>query len=311
MNILPSMNIDKFFDELNSIEIEALRLHEKGRILRSTLDLIRFQTREIREELNYVKEDMNYEQDIVESFGGIVSIFKKLIDGAATDTKENEIRILTQEFLEIISEGCSIDLFLVESNDSDSPLCSFNNREKNELTFLLIFPTADYLNKDRIGLVAHETAHVHKNVKRFADSVLPQRKKIGESLADIFGLSMTGPLFAHSLSFFVINDIGSENASKILKNHLSFIARAEVLKHVNSGLWEGSLIRGVVLEKLERVLQGRRPNLQEDSMISKCVNEYYRDEREFKKFRIDENRITNFKNEDEDSMLYVLTAEFV
>lgn len=175
----------------------------------------------------------------------------------------------------------------------------------------MLFPSIDYLKSDRIGLIAHETAHLHDIVKKFADSVIAQRKKIGEGLADVLALCVAGPLFAHSLSFFIINDIGLERASRILDNHPSCIARITVLHYINLKLWEDPTIEKAICEMLERVFHERSPRLLEDSLISKCLGEYYKNEEEFSRFKIDENRIVNFKNENRDSILYSLCSEYV
>jgi hypothetical protein len=306
------MSIDKVLDTLSHIEIRALGLFKQGRILKSTLTLIRCQVKEIRDSLTDTRGDPIERQSIIDSIGWNIFILNKLVDVAATDTHKNEIRILAQEMLEIILRGCAIDLFLIESGSSEpSPLWNYNNRGENEVTFLLLFPSMDYLNKDRIGLIAHETAHVHDIVKRFADSMIPRRKKIDESLADILGLCVAGPLFAHSLSFFIINDIGLEKASKILDNHPSCTARAIILHYISLKLWENPCIKKAICGMLERVLHERPPTLQEDVLISKCLREYYKNEEEFSKVKIDEKRIVSFKNEDRDSRVYMLSSTYV
>lgn len=143
--------------------------------------------------------EKTYERDVIIKL--LTRRLATLNDMIKAIANENicDARTLTQEMLDIITEGCSIDLFLAESSIPQPSLENYYYREDRELTFFLLSPSSKYLTTDRIGLIAHETSHIHEVIERYTESIKSEKRKMGESLADILGLYVAGPLFAHSL----------------------------------------------------------------------------------------------------------------
>ncbi|MGD2247040.1 MAG: hypothetical protein PVF58_01440 [Candidatus Methanofastidiosia archaeon] len=298
------MHIDKIYKELENIETNASNLFKQGKILKSTLNMIHKKIEEIREVLKEIQEIEYGKESIIESTSENIVILKKLIESAKL-RDSNYVGLFTRELLEIISENCSIDLFLITLDDCWPPLWSYYKKEDTELTFILIFPGLKYLKGERIGLIAHEVSHTSETVKRFAESVKPDKKKIGEGLADILGLCIAGPLFAYSLIFFIIKDIGLDSLSKILNVHPSWIARITILHYVNSNLWETTILEEIVSKMLNKLLDNASSKPFENLLIAKCVREYDNNVAEFLRFKINEEKIVSFKS---DSLLYSLNV---
>jgi hypothetical protein len=302
------MQIDEIFKTIEHVETEAASLYMQKKILKSTLTLIRHKSKEIRNALIDITENLFEREIIFEEISRELEILNNLMRVIINSNSE-DARALTQEILSMIT-NCSLDLFLGESAVTLPSLVTYHYREDNELTFFLLFPRSDYLTVDRIGLIAHETSHVHETVQKYTESINPEKRRIGESLADILGLYTAGPLFANSLSFVIINDFGINRMHESYWYHPSWIARVTVLHHVNAGLWETASIREAVHTLLARVLRNP-PQPHDDSFIAKCVRDHDRHKEEFSTFRLDERRIVRFKNEESDSLLCRLNAFYV
>lgn len=304
------MHMNMIRRTLENHETKILNLYKQEKIFKSTLKLIYHHIEKIRETLNNITEK-TYEKDvIIELLTRRLAILNELVKAITNETM-SDARTLTQEILDIIIEDCSIDLFLAESSIPQLSLENYYHREDNELTFFLLSPSSDYLTTDRIGLIAHEASHIHEIIERYTESIRSEKRKIGESLADILGLYVAGPLFAHSLSFVIISDFGIEGVSEIYDLHPSWIARVTVLHYVNSNLWETAISKRVIHELLDRVLCSKPPQSSEDSLITKIMREYDSHAAKFLKFRIDEKRIVRFKNGESDSILYRLNAQYL
>ncbi|MBU7046139.1 MAG: hypothetical protein HXS54_06840 [Theionarchaea archaeon] len=303
------MQIDEVFKTIEHVETEAASLYMQKKILKSTLTLIRHKGKEIRDALIDITENLFEREIIFEEISLELEILNNLMR-AINNSNAKDARALTQEILSIITKGCSLDLFLDESAVPLPSLVTYHYKEGNELTFFLLFPRSDYLTTDRIGLVAHETSHVHEIVQKYTESINPEKRRIGESLADILGLYTAGPLFANSLSFVIINDFGINRMHESYWHHPSWIARVTVLHHVNAGLWETASIREAVHTLLAKVLRNS-PQPRDDLFIAKCMRNHDRHKEEFSTFRLDERRIVRFKNEESDSLLCRLNAFYV
>jgi len=304
------MHIDAVFRTLGTIETEILTFYEQEKIFRSTLDMIHHQVKDIRRTLANITENSYEKEIVIGSISREIEILNNLVK-AITSKNNSNPRILTQEILEIVTESYSIDLFLAESDIQLSSLVVYHYKEGNELTFFLLYPALGYLNTDRIGLIAHEASHVHKIIEKYTGSIKSEKRKIGESLADILGLYVAGPLFAHSLSYIILSDIGIDHLSEIHEYHPSWMARVIVLHHVSSGLWKTTVFRRVIHHSLDSVLQAGSPLPSEDLLIAKCMREHDRYVKEFSKFKLEEKRIVSFKNEESDSLLYRLNTHYV
>ena len=300
------MHIDEIFMMIEHIENEAIGLYRQKKILKSTLTLIRRKSKEIRDALTDSIEDLFEREIVFEEISRELEILNNLVR-AIVSSSAGDARALTQEILSIVTEGCSLDLFLDESVIPFPSLVTYHYREDNELTFFLLFPRLNYLNTDRIGLIAHETSHIHEIIQKYTESINPEKRKIGESLADILGLYTAGPLFAHSLSFVILNDLGIHSLHESYWFHPSWLARVTVLHYVNVDMWETPTVGEVVSTLLAQVLC-ESPQLHEDKFIAKCLRDYDRHTKEFSKFKLDEKRIVSFKSEESESLLCRLNA---
>ena len=160
------MHINMIRRTLDNHETKILDLYKEEKILKSTLKLVYHHIEKIRETLNNITEK-TYERDvIIKLLTRRLVILNDLIT-AITNENVGDARTLTQEMLEIITEGCSIDLFLTESSILQPSLENYYYKEDNELAFFLLSPRSDYLTTDRIGLIAHETSHIHEIIERF------------------------------------------------------------------------------------------------------------------------------------------------
>jgi hypothetical protein len=296
--------------KLENHETKILDLYKQEKISKSTLKLIHHQIEKIRETLNNITEKAYGKDIILELLSRRLAILNDLIK-AITNKNMHDIRALTQEMLDIITEGHSIDLFLAESSIPQPSLENYHYKEDNELTFFLLYPRSAYLTTDRVGLIAHETSHIHEIIEKYTESIKSEKRKMGESLADVLGLYVAGPLFAYSLSFVITNDFGTNCVSKIYDLHPSWIARVTVLRYVNSTLWETAIFKTVILELLDNIFYCGTPQSSEDSLIAKCMRAYDNHIVEFSKFKIDEKRIVRLKNGESDSLLYRLNAQYL
>lgn len=301
------MNMDEILEMLEKIETEINEFYRRKKVLESTLNMFVEEIGFIKKYLEDSTDDLYGREMIIKSISKKLIILEDLFNAvkcSATDDSE----LLVREMLGILAEGYSIDFF---SHVSSSPLISLENiffRGRNELTFVLLLPTPHYLNSDRIGLIAHEISHVHRIVEKYCCSLFSDKRKIGESLADVLGLYMSGPLLTFSLSSLLINDFEKATIFKILPEHPSWISRITILKYANTGLWKTSIIEETVSETLAKILNIGSIPPQENLLVTKCLRENDRNSKEFSKFKIDEKRIENLKNVDSDSVLYKLIA---
>lgn len=271
------------FERLQQYEIEISSLYKQEKILKSTFSMIYPKIANIRDFLTDIVNSVDNSSNRVGSLYKRETIIRSVTEDLTTlddlmkairNTNKTDVKRLIQELLDIVAENCSFDLFLGESTNPHSSLWNYIHREDNELTFFLLLPHSEYLNTDRAGLIAHEAAHVHEVVKRYTESIKPEKRKIGESLGDIIGLHMAGPLFTHSLSFVVINDVGVRRAHEIFDMHPSWIARVTVLHYVSSMLWETATVKSVIEGLLGRVIDCESPRPMEDQLINECMREY-------------------------------------
>lgn len=300
-----TMSIDKMFEMVEHMEVKAAELYQQKRILRSTLALIRHKCKEIRETLAEISDDSYERETILGEISKELEILSCLIK-AITNGNTGDAATLAHELLSTVVERCSLDIFLTESPVYLSSLREIHYREENELTFFLLCPESDYLETDRIGLIAHETSHTHEAVHRYTESTNAEKRKIGESLADILGLCTAGPLFVHSLSFFIINDFGLHRIRESYGVHPSWAARITVLHYANVSLWTNAILKEAVHRLLAKVLCDESPPLFDDLFIAKCMREYDNHKKAFSRFKLDERRIVSFKNGEGDSLLYRL-----
>lgn len=303
------MHTDEIFKMLKNIETEIHKLYKNNKISKSTLNMIRVHIKNIRESLINVTESIYEKEIIFKSIAeelDILDILARAIKNNASDTRA---RALTHEMLSLIAETYSIDLFLIESDPNRPPLENYCYKEEDELTFFLLFSSSDYLNQNRIGLIAHEVSHVNEIVEKNVESTRLEKRKIGEILADILGLYLAGPVFADSISFIIISDFGVNHLSKIYNRHPSWITRIIVMQIVNKEIWKTETFKRMIHEILSKVAI-ESPPLSEDLLITKSIKEYQRHKMEFGKFKINEKEIVNFKNSKSDSILYKLNARY-
>lgn len=303
------MHIHEVFMRIEQIENEAVELYRQKRILRSTLILIRRKGKDIRDAITDNLEELFEKEIVFEEISRELEVLNNLMR-AIKSRSAGDARTLTEEILSIVTEGCSLDLFLDESAIPFPSLVAYHYREDDEVTFFLLLPRSDYLTTDRIGLIAHETSHTHETVQKYTESINPEKRKIGESLSDILGLYTAGPLFAHSLTYVILNDFGIHSLHEPYWFHPSWIARVTVLHYVNASMWETLIMRDVIRTLLAQVLC-ESPQLHEDEFIAKCLRDHDRHAKEFSKFRLNEKRIVSFKSGERESLLCRLNALYV
>jgi hypothetical protein len=302
------MEINEIFKTLKIQETKIIKLYQQEKILRVTLNVIRRKIELITRNIGAFHEKSDGNEINIGSISSQLIILDDMIRAITEDKYESNAKILAQELLEKIEEDCSIEVFLTESTTSISTLWNLFSKEGNQLTFFLFFPSSDYVNADRIGLIAHETAHAHEIVEKYTQSINSRKRKIGESFADILGLYVAGLLFAKSFSFITTEDIEKDRLAEIYDVHPSWIARVIILHYVNARIWETKIIRNIIHDLTKKVLRRTSPHPSENFFIAKCIKEYEGHAIELADFRIDEKKIINFKNGEDDSLLYMLNA---
>jgi hypothetical protein len=259
--------------------------------------------------LEELTEETFEREIVIKEIDRELSVLNNLMGAMALNIL-GDAKTLAHELLNIVTGGCFIDLYLAESSYLPFPNTVYY-REGDELTFFLFFPSVEYMTHERIGLIAHETFHVQETVHKYTESTSPEKRRIGESLADVLGLYTAGLLFPHALSYVLLNDFKEHSLHEDFGSHSSWACRIHILDFVNSHLWETEAFRKAVHEALTRVVKNEPPSLREDIFIARCLREYDRLKKEFSVFMFDEKRIGSLKNGEEDSMLCRLNTQYV
>lgn len=187
----------------------------------------------------------------------------------------------------------SMDFFAIESPLKVKGLrCDFRD-ELGETSFILFAsPLCDFQNKDLLGLVAHEIAHMYPEISRFADSVKPRLAKKGEALADFLGLNLVGPAFAHAASCYVIDIVTPAESTRESLRHPTWACRLSILRHTNKDLWENTTIENWVEAHLSRLDDfGVTVPPTENMLHSRCVREADGLRGSFASFKMSEGRL--------------------
>ena len=124
------------------------------------------------------------------------------------------------------------------------PSCRFfEDSDGKEFFYLLQIPSdVDYLGKDLIGILAHEIAHLNYMVREHVNLIDEQKRKIGESIADILAYSTVEYLFSHSCVYFVKNIISIDRANSSGHNHPSWVVRLSILNFYTNVIWSEDII---------------------------------------------------------------------
>lgn len=302
------MEIYEVFKTLKSQENKVIKLYQQEKILKVTLNMIRRKIEQMTRNIGFLDEKFDGNEINISSISNQLIILDDMIKAITESKYESNAKILAQELLGKIEENCSIEVFLAESTISLSTLWNFCSKEGNQLAFFLFFPSSDYLNADRLGLIAHEMAHAHEIVGKYTQSINSIKRKIGESFADILGLYVAGLLFAKSFSFIITEDIDKDRLGEIYDVHPSWITRVIILHYVNARIWETRIIRNAIHNLTKKVLRKTSPHPSENFFIAKCIKEYGGHAIELADFKINEKKIITFKNGEDDSLLYKLNA---
>lgn len=304
------MYIDEIMAVIENMENKTIEFYRGKRILKSTLNLVCHRIKRIREILREPGDDTFEREIVLQEISEELVVLNDLVR-AMTVNIPGDAKALAHELLSTVTaEKCHIDLYLAELGRLSSPRIYYY-REGNELTFFLFFPSVKYTTHDRIGLIAHETSHVQETVHKYTGSTSSEKRRIGESLADILGLYTAGPLFSHALSFIVLNDFKEHPLHEDFCSHPSWACRIHILDFVNSDLWETEAFKRAVHESLARAVRNEPPLPREGLFIALCLREYDRLRKEFSVFLLDEGRIGSLKNGEEESILCRLNTQYM
>ncbi len=289
-------NTQTFSILLEEIRNKTVDLRKHGLIQRCTEDFFLQSYKELKEEIEFYRiRSSDIDDSILQSTLNTFIILKSILEKIEKRESVDETYILyLKELLNKVEAIENFDIFVVNI-ERDVSLYCYYHQFLNSLSFILILPKVpNYLDLNMVGLLAHETAHTNQIVQEFLNSRRSERKRIGESLADLLGFILTDSLFLHSAVYLVLHVIGLENSITTGKSHLSWMARIVVLRHLNNSIWNNDRILRNKERYFERLVEGyKRISPLEAPWIAKCIREGITRKDDFLKFKIDESILIN------------------
>lgn len=292
------MYIDDVFDLLQEIEDKSLYLSRKGLINTSTRNFFFKGSRDIKNEIKRHKRSKIGEKIVLENIVYQMLLYKDILILIEKGITGEKFYIeLLKEVIEKFNNFTDIDIFLLSLGPENYPFCYLNSYNK-ELTFILILPgNINYLSKKLGGLLTHETSHLHPIINRYIYSIRSEKQKVGESLADLLGLILAGPVFSYSMGYLVKNIIGLPNSTiPTSQTHPSWAVRAGILYYLNKSIWT----LDTTMKKIESYLNElssifTQVSVAEERLLGKCIREGENYMNEFIRFKIDENILSSIK----------------
>ncbi len=161
---------------------------------------------------------------------------------AAMERKTNstEIELLAAELLSKFKpELGKVETFLARSPRQSLDASVIFGEAEDEMTLAILTPVAPADPAETRGLVAHEVAHVERDVSSKIFSIKPGLARRGEVLADLFALSSLGPAFAWALASVAGGSMGGNGST----SHPPMSLRFEVARGSLEQLWDEPRVR--------------------------------------------------------------------
>ena len=293
---------------LNEIKTKSESLYSNGIIKKATRDFFLKKYNQLKEELETYKNesDIAHRESIFKLASEIDELYR-VLDSIEKGQYELQNGPFFKELLNKYVDYEEIDLWVLVL-PCRSPNCRFfGDEDGKEFFYLLQIPCdVDYLSRDLIGILAHEVAHVSPIVNGFVNSIHERRRKIGESIADIFAYSTVEYLFSYSCVYFVKNIITIEKIGILKPRHPSWANRLNVLSFYTDKIWVDSQIIQRNMDVLDTILC-QLPDLNDLSiseweLYHSIAREWKNLQRELMKYKIDEEILINLENLDEVEM---------
>ncbi|RLI78852.1 hypothetical protein DRP05_06025 [Archaeoglobales archaeon] len=295
--------MSEILEKLENIKLKAEELYSTNLIKDITRKLFLQKYNSLYQEIEYYStypqlyEDWKIESIIsqIEEFNHILSAIEEGIDERKHKKFFNELILKIGDFNEL-------DLWIIRM-PYKIPSCRVFS-DNSELCFILQIPEKpDYLDTNLLGVLAHEPAHIHHFVRSKIESIKEEKRKVGESLADILAYSIVEYMFTHSSVFIVREIIGVSKACESKETHPSWLARITVLRSVTDEIWSNSVIiqrNSVALDRLLAVLP--LLNTSEEFLVQEILKEARMLMSEWIKYKTDENLLSKLEHLSDDEV---------
>lgn len=286
-------------DKLRDLKKRYKNLYERGDIIQSTYQLASEGINKLIDQISeFEKPDYPIRDDIIKSVINESILYEDILESVEKEKyRDSPYYYFIQELLwKIVDAKPKMDIIIVPSSVEYERMRCGHYLNKNEFTFVLVVnEKLGFLTENLAGLIAHETAHVDYMVNQYAVSIRPERKKVGESLADLLGFITVGPLYTYSMMHW-FHVIGVDNSLLLGSHHPSWIARACVINSISDKIWKNQFIREKSKEWIRKlILYLDRLSIQEQMLLIDYIKEGERELDRFINFKIDENVLGSTK----------------
>lgn len=287
---------------LENVKIQAEELYGSGLIREPTKNLF-FQIHDLlSEEIEYFSNNPERcEHSDLESIVSQIEEFNHVLSTIKEKTDVKEHREFFNEVIQRLGSFNEIDLFVIRM-PYRVPRCRFQIEE--DLCFILQIPLEpDYLNSNLFGLLTHEMAHIHPVVDSKVQSIKGEKRKIGESLADILAHCIVEYMFAYSFAYQVRNIIGLAGACELRETHPSWLARIRVLRGLMDDIWRNPYIAQRNIKIIVDLLN-LLPSLSttEELLVQEALREGKNWMSEWLKYKTDEDLLERLEYLDHDEV---------
>lgn len=290
------------FQRLENIKTTAQELYDAGLVGEPAKNYFVRVHHSLSKEIEYFSSNPEWcEHSDLESIVTQIEEFNHVLSTIKEKTDVKEHREFFNEVIQRLGSFNEIDLFVIRM-PYRVPRCRFQIEE--DLCFILQIPSEpDYLNSNLFGLLTHEMAHIHPVVDSKVLSTKGEKRKIGESLADILAHCIVEYMFTYSSAYQIRNIIGLAGACELRETHPSWLARISVLRGLMDDIWRNPLIAQRNIKIIVNLLN-LLPSLSttEELLVQESLKEGKNWVSEWLKYKTDEDLLERLEYLDHDEV---------
>ncbi|MFO7966792.1 MAG: hypothetical protein R6U44_04255 [Archaeoglobaceae archaeon] len=290
------------FQRLENIKTTAQELYDAGLVGEPAKNYFVRVHHSLSKEIEYFSSNPEWcEHSDLESIVNQIEEFNYVLSTIEGEADIKEHREFFNEVIQRLGSFNEIDLFVIRM-PYRIPRCRFQIEEG--ICFILQIPSEpDYLNNNLLGLLTHEMAHVHTLIDSKVQSIKKEKRKIGESLADILAHIIVEYMLTYSSVYLIRNTIGLQGAFELRELHPSWLARISVLRGVMDDIWSNPHIAQRNIDLIINLLN-LLPSLSttEELLIQEVLREGKNWVSEWLKYKTDEDLLERLEYLDHDEV---------
>jgi hypothetical protein len=272
-NMAPVVNQGSKYAEKNiaALDITSTELLRIGKIKPITKEYCSKLCDSVDEVLGEIKMRGTTDQEILSSTAAQIREFHLILSAIKSETTLTDHMDYFKELISKISGISDYDLWIVLM-PFKVPRCLIYE-SNGKMCYIIEIPDKKFLDSKYIGIMAHEVAHLHEVVRNHSSSRNPDKRKIGEILADAIGFCAVELLYSDCCAHYIKTEIGFQNLRVIAGNtHPSWYARVAVLNYLTDDIWSHKELRdrnSIIFKDI--IAQSSGTSSIEESIISKSL----------------------------------------